>query len=208
MYTIASIKRDAELPCFVTLTYPNDFPSPAESKKHLVIFFKRLRRAFGQVGIIWKLEPQERGAPHYHLLVWNVPLHDLAMFTVTSWFEIAGNGDNNHLMFHLGLLHGSKPCVQQVRSWRGVWSYASKYLGKTFEVSGWENIWTGRYWGVVNRDEIPFGIVCEFEMSRKKVFHLMRYQRRFAKRKIGNKGFTLFCDADQWIKNIVREVQS
>ena len=28
MYTLARVRRDAELPCFVTLTYPNKFPSP------------------------------------------------------------------------------------------------------------------------------------------------------------------------------------
>lgn len=206
MYSIASIRRDAELPCFVTLTYPNEFPSPKESKRHLKMFNQRLQRAFSGASAIWKLEPQERGAPHYHLLVWGVPEHDLFSFVINAWFEIAGNQVHNHLLFHMGLL-GNQKCVNQVRSWRGVWSYASKYLGKTFEVAGWDNLYTGRFWGYVNRELIPFGEFCEEEASSSQVFHVMRYQRRFSKRKIGNKGFTLFCDADQWIKNIFREVQ-
>ena len=207
MCAIASIRREAELPSFVTLTYPNEFPFPRESKRHLKIFCQRLKYAFPAVSAIWKLEPQERGAPHYHLLVWGVSQHDLFSFVVNAWYEIAGNGDKNHLLFHLGLLKDSKPCVSQVRSWRGVWSYASKYLGKTFEVAGWDNLYTGRFWGYVNKDLIPFGEVCKLDMSSSSVFHIMRYQKRFSGRRIFKKGYTLFCDADQWAKNILREVQ-
>ncbi len=207
MCVIASIRRDADLPSFVTLTYPNKFPSPAESKRHLKIFCQRLKYFFPSVSAIWKLEPQDRGAPHYHLLVWGVSQHDLFSFTVNAWYEIAGDGDNNHLLFHMGLLKDSKPCVSQVRSWRGVWSYASKYLGKSFDVAGWHDKWTGRFWGYVNHDLIPFGEFCTIDLSSHSVFHVMRYQKRFSGRRVFKKGYTLFCDADQWAKNILREVQ-
>lgn len=203
MYAIASIRRDADLPCFVTLTYPKTFPSPKESKRHLKMFCQRLQRAYTQVSAIWKLEPQERGAPHYHLLVWGVDVQELKHFVPYAWHDIAGQGDEFHIMFHLGLLHQSKHCVSLVNSFRGVWSYASKYLGKTFEVAGWEEKYTGKFWGYVNRSLIPFGALCELQVTSKSAFHVMRYQRRFSGRKTSNKGFTLFCDADQWIKNIV-----
>ena len=206
MCVIASIRRDAELPSFVTLTYPNKFPSPAESKRHLKIFCQRLKYFFPSVSAIWKLEPQERGAPHYHLLVWGVSQHDLFSFVVNAWYDIAGDGDKNHLLFHLGLLKDSKPCVSKVRSWRGVWSYASKYLGKTFEVAGWDNLYTGRFWGYINRELIPFGELCKIELSSHAVFHVMRYQKRFSGRRVFEKGYTLFCDANQWAKNILQEV--
>jgi hypothetical protein len=206
MYTIASIRRDAVLPFFVTLTYPKEFPSPMESKRHLKMFKENLKYKFPGCGSIWKLEPQERGAPHYHMLVWNVEEDDLRMFVPYAWYAIAGNQDENHLFFHRGQL-GNQHCVSAVRSWRGVWSYASKYLGKTFEVAGWDNVATGRFWGFVNKKNIPFGVLHELELPKKKVSHIMRYQRRFSKRKIGNQGFTLFCDADQWIENISSEVR-
>lgn len=205
MYAIASIRRSAELPCFVTLTYPDEFPDPRSSKRHLKMFIQRLQRAYTQSSAIWKLEPQERGAPHYHLLVWGCDEESLRGFVPSAWYSIAGRGDVQHLYFHQGL-YGNQHCVNQVRSWRGVWSYASKYLGKTFEVAGWDEVHTGRFWGYVNKDKIPFGVLCEYEYPAKKVFHVMRYQRRFSKRKTSNKGFTLFCDVDQWIKNIVGEV--
>jgi hypothetical protein len=67
---IASVKRDADLPNFMTLTYPANFPTVERAKRDLKVFLQRLDRAYPGSGYIWKLEPQERGAPHYHLLVW------------------------------------------------------------------------------------------------------------------------------------------
>ena len=50
----------------VTLTYPKVFPAcPRTWKKHLDIFLKRLRRAYTFQAVVWKLEPQRRGAPHF-----------------------------------------------------------------------------------------------------------------------------------------------
>jgi len=206
MQTIARIRLDADLPNFVTLTYPKEFPSPIESKKHLEVFIKRLLRAFPDIGLIWKLEPQERGAPHYHMLAWGVPEHDLFLFTVSAWFDIAGNGDRYHLAFHMGGL-GNKPCVQAVYSREGVMRYASKYLGKTFEVAGWTDIYPGRFWAVVQRDNIPFGQEMIMYITQKDANIWMRYQRRFAKLKSRSySSLTTFCKADQWTKNIM-EVQ-
>jgi hypothetical protein len=205
MQTIARIRLDAPLPMFVTLTYPNKFPSPNESKKHIDLFRKRLLRTFPDIGYIWKLEPQERGAPHYHMLVYGVPLHDLFMFTVTAWYEIAGGGDNKHLMFHLGAFRGSQPCVQQVRSRQGVMRYASKYLGKTFEVVGWDEVYPGRFWAVVQKENIPFGQDMVMYITEKDAHAWMRYQRRFAhiKKHLNWSSLTTFCDADQWTQNIM-----
>jgi len=215
---IARVKRDAVLPLFVTLTYPDKFPSARESKRHLDIFLKRIRRAFPVAGGIWKLEPQQRGAPHYHLLVWGAPLvvvdeinmtvSGLRYFIPSAWYEIAGGGDEKHLLWHEGLLgHGNKQCVQAVRSWRGVWSYASKYLGKTFDVSGWENQWTGRYWGVFNPSAIPFGETKIVMVTRGQAVRMMRMQKRFAyhHKKMHykkNNSMTIFCDASQWVEKL------
>jgi hypothetical protein len=206
MYTIARIRLDAPLPMFVTLTYPEKFPSPMESKKHLDIFNKRLVRAFPDAGFIWKLEPQQRGAPHYHLLVWGVSEHDLFMFTVSAWYEIAGDGDNRHLAFHMGGL-GNQPCVSAVRSRKGVMQYAAKYLGKTFDVAGWDEIYPGRFWAVVQRDNIPFGLGMIMYITKKDAHTWMRYQRRFSGIKSRNySSLTTFCRADDWTSNIM-EVQ-
>lgn len=204
MSTIASIRLDAELPLFVTLTYPAVFPSPMEAKRHIDIFNKRMRREFPDCGLIWKLEPQERGAPHFHDMVWNVDAKRAQEFIPYAWFDIAGGGDELHLKFHLGLLgNGNEHCVQQVRTWKGVWNYASKYLGKTFEVAGWSNQWTGRFWSVVNRQNIPFGETELLDMTEKEIAQLMRLQKRFAGIKMGDRNsLTIFCNADQWTEKL------
>lgn len=207
MRLIGSIRKDAELPCFVTLTYPSEFPTVARAKRDLKVFIQCLRRQFPGAGYIWKLEPQERGAPHYHMLVWGVPEGELLVWVVKEWFRIAGNGDRNHMLFHLGMLHDSKPCVQRVRSFRGVWSYASKYLGKTFEVAEWGSTWTGRFWGVGNRPGIPFGEVIEVSLDPSSISHIMRYQRRYSgvRQRPGVNSCTIFCNADQWMNKLACE---
>lgn len=200
---IGRIKRAAALPMFVTLTYPDKFPTVEEAKRDLKIFMQRMKRKFPEHGSIWKLEPQQRGAPHYHLLVWGVEWGQLFNWVLENWYEIAGQGDFRHFQFHAGVLHGSVPCVSEVRSWRGVWSYASKYLGKTFDVAEWGNKWTGRFWGVVNSGNIPFGDEVVIDTDYAQVVELMRYQRRFSglKRCHGN-SLTIFCDADQWVDRL------
>jgi hypothetical protein len=222
MQKIAKIERGAVLPDFVTLTYPYKFPSPREAKKHLDTFSKRFRRQFEKGGLLWKLEPQDRGAPHFHLLVWGVELEQLRQFVPQAWFKIAGGGDPLHLAWHRGELGNSRGaeghenihCVQPVHTWKGVWNYAAKYLGKTFAVAGWlDGAWIGRYWGVIAPKNIPFGELKQEEIDRQMATRLMRYQRRFAK-PVGKKrskqrgkscrSLTIFCDADQWVSKVVQ----
>lgn len=204
MQLIACVRKTAELPCFVTLTYPDRFPSVERAKRDLKVFLQRLDRKFDQVGYIWKLEPQQRGAPHFHLLVWGVTAVDLFSWTARTWFEIAGDGDPNHFKFHAGMLKESKPCVQKVRSFRGVWSYASKYLGKTFEVAEWGSTWTGRFWGVGKRENIPFGEKRQLEVAYYEAVQLQRFQRRYAHlKKASRNALSIFCDADQWVEKLV-----
>jgi len=199
---IGKVKRDSPLPQFITLTYPYDFPNARESKHHLNAFIRRLKRRFLNAGLIWKLEPQERGAPHYHILIWGCDLQELKDFVPQAWFEIAGGGDRLHKLWHLGKCgNGNQHCVQQVKSFRGVWAYASKYLGKTFAVEGWKM--AGRFWGVVNPEGIPFGEVRSGKVERHEAVQIQRYQRRFSHMRSRGRSMTTFCDADQWVDRLV-----
>lgn len=207
MYFIAGVRRDAALPLFITLTYPESFPDPKGAKRHIKMFFQRLDREHPEHGTIHKLEPQERGAPHFHLMTWGCDLLELMRFVPQAWYEIAGGGDYKHFMWHSGELgNGNQHCVQQVRKFEGVRNYASKYLGKTFEVAGWSEQWTGRFWGVVNRSNIPLGELVQVEVEEKKAVELLRYERRFSglNKFRTNKSLTIFCDADQWIEKVVK----
>ena len=68
--------RDDAVALFVTLTYPSDWPGdPARWKRDLDAFGKWICRFAPGVGAIWKLEPQQRGAPHFHLLVSSTRRH-------------------------------------------------------------------------------------------------------------------------------------
>ena len=70
------------LPHFVTLTYPDNYPTDERIWKHdLDVFLKRVRRKFPKASGFWKMELKERQrgeqagtvAPHFHLLVWGLP---------------------------------------------------------------------------------------------------------------------------------------
>lgn len=53
---------------FITLSYGREWPHDKEAKRHIDLFFKRLRRAFGPLPYIWVAERQQRGAIHFHIL--------------------------------------------------------------------------------------------------------------------------------------------
>lgn len=150
---VNSINQDVCQPMeflFVTLTYGESYPAVRATKRHLDTFLKRLERAWGHHWLLWKLEPQRRGAPHYHLLIYwpSIDAHSylvLLEWVAQAWFEIAGEGDANHKLVHQGC-KGNRPCVEVVQSWRAVAAYVGKYLGKlSFGDEEW--IHQGRYWG-------------------------------------------------------------
>lgn len=173
--TLAMVNREA-LPLFVTLTYHLEYPSDFEGYKyHLHHFLISLSRAFPCAGVMWKLEFQERGAPHYHLFVWNVSLQDLQAFVPDAWHKIAGAGSNFHLAWHKGELgNGNNHCVQSIKSWNGVKYYASKYFSKIDDATSRG----GRIWGKsgsylvldksgkkIKVSNIPFSKILEFRVN-------------------------------------------
>lgn len=146
-----------EIPVFMTLTYPLNFPEDSKDwKRHLDMFFKRLRRAFPGSAAVWKLEPQKRLAPHYHLMVWGVEVsREFKVWLSRNWYEVVASGDKKHL--------NAGTNVEQIRSWCGVKAYAGKkYMGKEIKfadnakkISGWVS--PGLWWGVMNRKALPKG---------------------------------------------------
>jgi len=104
---------------FITLTYPAEYPTPHLAKKHLRALLERIRRRCPEVSGITRFDFQERGAPHFHLLLFNLPF--ISFETLRSWWqEIIGVIDSVTIFVRIEL----------VRSWRGVMSYAAKYLAK------------------------------------------------------------------------------
>lgn len=201
-FKIGEIKRDC-MPLFVTLTYPNEYSSEASVfKGHYKAFIKRLLRKFPAAAGVWKLEPQGRGAPHFHLLVWGVEDDDLTMFVPGAWYEIVGSDDPNHLLWHKGKLgNGNKHCVQRIEKLGGVNWYISKYMSK--EVVGQCSDW-GRWWGTFNWDSAPVGQEVEVLIPLKVAYDIIRYQRRFSKIKSrAYPSLTILCNASQWVNRLL-----
>jgi len=168
MRTLAKISKQV-MPLFITLTYPAEYPENYEVyKADLDKFFKRLRYRFPEFACIWKLEFQQRGAPHYHLLVWGLSIHCKQLIS-KLWYEVVGSGDEKHLKA------GTQ--VQKIRSWRGVMSYASKYMGK---LETGEQGLSGRFWGVSGRGAIPWSAIEKYEVFPAQVVQAMRLMRRYA----------------------------
>ena len=87
---------------FVTLTYPREYPKdPDVCKNHLKALRKRLQRVYGPFAAFWRLGIQERGAWHFHLLLFvgsSVgPVDELRRFVSSSWYEVTGKVSLGHL---------------------------------------------------------------------------------------------------------------
>lgn len=156
--------QTAKLPLFLTLTYPGTnegqiykwMSDAHEWKRHLEAFVKRLRRRWRGAAGFWKLEPQKRGAPHFHLMLWGVSAALAEVFeqwAKRAWYEIVGSGDVRHLK------HGAD--CKPVQNQRGTMFYASKYMGKPVKQSDdidptvWD--FPGRWWGVIASADVPWG---------------------------------------------------
>jgi hypothetical protein len=151
---MATVRADV-LPWFLTLTYPADWPLEWNSwKYHLERFTHHFlcRDSDGlrlPVGAVWKLEPQQRGAPHFHAIVYgySAETHRSVNELRAAWSKVIGTNCPHHSKYGLDF--------NPARSIRGVMAYAGKrYLGKTVVLpEGWEHV--GRYWGVVGRKHVP-----------------------------------------------------
>ncbi len=112
---------------FVTLTYPDDAPPPADTTSiHLKNFLKRLKRRFSEASAIWRREWEERKSgehvgemyPHFHFLFFNLPFIHHAEVN-EHWREVLG---------YAGYLRTE---IKMVSNWRQAFSYVAKYMAKT-----------------------------------------------------------------------------
>jgi hypothetical protein len=127
---------------FVTLTYPHEYPQdPVLCKGHLTALRKRLQRKFEPFAAFWRMGIQERGAWHFHLLLFVGPsfgqVGELRRFISPSWYEVTGKVSEGHLRA------GTR--VETIRKWREATSYVERYRAKPEEFP--EGLQTGRIWG-------------------------------------------------------------
>jgi hypothetical protein len=114
----------AGLPLFVSLTYAQVWPEGRVVKRHLKAFWRRLRANHAGVSCMWRVELQERGAPHFHLLVWGADW--ISMDEVNEiWGETVGR--------ELWCCKTGRPpitSIERVRTRNGVSWYVGKYMAK------------------------------------------------------------------------------
>lgn len=189
--------RKHNLPLFVTLTYPDQYPVEWEEfKADLHRFLVAIRKKYPEFGCIWKLEFQSRGAAHFHLMVWGLDLEVAKDYIPRLWFKIAGHQDARHYLFHTGQLK-NEHCVQAVRSWRGVKSYASKYLSKLDE----RTERSGRFWGVVGK--VPFSPLWDMVIDIKTALEFRRAFARKSGMNFKRLGFWGWGAHKDWIRFIM-----
>jgi len=143
---------------FLTLTYGGEYPNAQSAKAHLRAFLERIRRRYPEekISAIWRMEFQERGAPHFHIVFFNLPY--IPKQTIQNWWQdITG---------HI------RPFtrIELIYSHKKLLNYVAKYVAKVnpSEDSGFntptylhayaqkydENI--GRLWGTFNKQHLPF----------------------------------------------------
>lgn len=190
---------------FVTLTYHNQEVTPRQSKAHLQSFLKRMDRHFGgRVGCLWKVEPQKRGMPHYHLLPLLPADHKADVEAEREWFarawvEITSGTEQQYRVHrYAGCATDKRAAWQQFESWEHVAGYCGKYVGKVCNVPN-ESAWAsaGRWWGKVNADLLPIKIESH-TFTERESYLVQRLMRKAAKAKARLKGFVLHTPTDKF----------
>lgn len=186
---------------FVTLTYGADFPTPKDAKQHLRAFLERIRRKFSdkEVSAIWRIELQERGAPHFHLMFFKLPFlpkEDLQKM----WGEVIGQ---------------ERPFtrIEFIRSHKGVASYVAKYMTKQESAetvhSGFNYVSylhdIGRIWGIFNAKFLPLDVAITVTYPfLGKAITKFRHYAILKWPELANRehfGFTLYVkDAYKWLE--------
>lgn len=156
-------------PIFVTLTYGKEYPDARTAKNHLRTLLERIRRRMDgmEVSAVWRLEFQERGAPHFHIIFFDLPYIDKLTWQYW-WEEITGTPE-------------PFTRVERVRSHKQIMAYVSKYVAKLdpAEKTGFISLTylhayqqkygdvIGRVWGVFQRQHLPYAerFVYERELN-------------------------------------------
>lgn len=142
---------------FVTLTYPKKYPFQwFEWKRQLEAYRMRLTRAYGSFSAIWKLELQQRGAPHYHFVVifpFPIDKRVFKTWSARAWSAIADNGSSgkHHKKYGCKVVpvynHKNRGAV-------GIMFYLTKYLTKAVSLAD-DHPPTGRVWGIWFKKNLP-----------------------------------------------------
>lgn len=178
---------------FLTLTYGKDYPSAETAKNHLRAFLERIRRLPNahKTSAIWRMEFQERGAPHFHIVFFDLPYIDKGKVQA-MWGQTTG-------------VSNPFTRIEMIRSHKSLMGYVSKYVAKVnppadagasggfnsptylhaYQEQYGENI--GRVWGTFQKQHLPYAPLITYEIP-------FTYRKFFKFRDIGIKVFPKIAD--------------
>ena len=174
---------------FLTLTMLR-FYHPMAAKRFLQAFIKRMIRKYPDACGFWRLEYQERGAVHFHLILFNIPYWPKREVQ-QAWGEVIGE---------------DRPWtrIESIRNKRGVFYYVSKYAAKQDDSCGFNYVpyltdegSQGRVWGVIQADKLPLGKIITYVLDYGSWFHNLKKLAFLHWEGIdldNEHGFTLFLD--------------
>lgn len=171
----------------LTLTWHNGFsPEPAKWHAQLHSWEVKLSRDWAAFGpsLVWMQEFQERGAPHFHVVVcWKREpvLAQLRRWVAASWNAIAEPGDEQHRRA------GTRVDRIEARHSKGAKKllvYLVKHAGKSKQKhrrdpgSG-EDLPTGKMWDVFG--ELPQLVLADVDLAAGELVQLWRRLRRWGR---------------------------
>lgn len=230
---LGMLDRNAR-PLFLTLTIPESLDlGPHEAKELLKVWAQKETRRSPKLCMVWKMEPQKNGMPHFHLFAWGIERWNWQRLAV-SWAEtVAGCVAPKMPNFTLGESGAERfrewlqeieytgevsqlfcdvasagTRVEEIRSENGVKCYAAKYLGKEIEEQhGAKWAKPGRFWGVFKRENLPRArrvvVVVGREVGVKVSRVVRRYLNAQDQRKREHARKVNVKDWDEWARVLV-----
>lgn len=136
----------------VTFTYPAVHPMDGRvAKAHLKRLYERWRVRYSVPRGMWKMEFQERGAPHFHCFMGLPEREDeLRAWLLGQWFEIVNSGDRRHLYHGVDIARWRWGSLGENRSRVG--QYFARHGAKSWKSyqnrvpDGYSS--PGQFWGV------------------------------------------------------------
>ena len=171
--TLASI-RLPELPDprFITLTYHNDWEGRSHAKD-LANWLRTIKHRFGDCHYLWRVELQKRGAPHFHIMLWQsasdgTPDAEYVRSLRMLWAHVTEQGTEAHRKYGF---HSVK-----VNSGLGaLMAYLRKYLAKEDDPDH-DHPYTGRRWATSR--QMPTSPYLRVDLNRAQTVELRRFARK------------------------------
>lgn len=170
---------------FVTLTYQNYETTFQTWKKDLNHFYSSVHYHYPRMGFLWKLEYQKRGAPHFHLLLFDpsIPnLKQLRSIVKEAWYKVVG--EKSKSFRH----HGTD--VQSIKNIKTSGFYLAMYQCK--DQNERLDIPSGRTWGIKGRAKMPFTEFGEKIMNEFIYIKFKRCVRKWVQKQKHSKGYATY----------------